>query len=109
MLVTEATPEEICRFFGIEAWVGIKDDRVVGIAGFRRDGDRVWGFLDLSGKPPPLTMIKAIKRRLDETDEPVYVGCAEHLFPSAPKLLTLLGFAPTEETVQGMRVWAWHR
>jgi hypothetical protein len=106
MLIAKATPQEICEFFGLEAWIGIdEDDRKVGLAGFRREEGRVWGFLDLAANPPPLTLIRAVKARLKELGEPVYVASDEEKHPSSPKLLSLLGFAPIDETLLGMRVW----
>src|SRR3990167_2145567 len=108
MLIYEASPNEICDFFGLWGWIGVdEDDRVVGIAGFRREAGRVWGFLDLKGKPPSLTLVRAIKRKLQEIGEPVYVACDEQRYQSAPKLLGLLGFAPIDETLIGLRVWRW--
>ena len=106
MLIYEASPNEICDFFGLWGWIGIDDnDRVVGIAGFRREGGRVWGFLDLKGKPPSLTLIRVVKLKLSEIGEPVFVACDEDTHKSAPKLLALLGFAPIDETLLGMRIW----
>ena len=108
MLIYEASPIEICDFFGLWGWIGVgDDDRVIGIAGFRREEGRVWGFLDLKGKPPSLTLIRSIKRKLQEVGEPVYVACDEGNHPTATKLLGLIGFVPIDETLLGMRIWKW--
>src|SRR3990167_7544897 len=105
MRVSKASAEEICAMFGFEGWIGREGDSVVGIAGFRREEGRVWGFLDLAEKPASLTLVRAVKAKLKTLGEPVYVACDDEKHESAPKLLRLLGFAPIDETLLGMRVW----
>lgn len=71
---------------------------------------RSWGFLDIRadrvGNHGP-KVVRAVRRYLDALGKPVLVLCHAEQFPTAPKLLTVLGFKPTDTYADGKRVWLW--
>ena len=90
------------------AAVAYVDGKPVAIAGLHRAEGRVWAFLNAFG---PLPAILAIRRMRDVLAEAhragivsIYVTC-EDRHVTAPRLLKLLGFQPTEEVRQGLRVY----
>lgn len=90
------------------AWV-IEADGVIHAFGgmMRRPDGRLWAWIDTRPGVRPVQFVKAVKAALRSSGETVYVPCESNKFPTAEKLLRLLGFVPTEETHNEMRVWAW--
>ena len=109
MQVRALAPEEVVKIYGMETYLGFNADVPYVVAGFRREGQRLWAFLDPIGEVPALPLVKAIKAILNTKHEPVSVVCEKHKYPNAPRLLTLLGFKAVDEMQYGMRVWTWHR
>jgi hypothetical protein len=90
------------------AWVIEVDGVIYAIGGMmRRPDGRVWAWIDTRPGVNPVQFVKAAKAALRSSSETVYVPCESNKFPTAEKLLRLLGFTPTEETHNDMRVWAW--
>lgn len=107
--VGSATPEEVGRFFTQtgEHFVLRVDGDAVAYVGVSRVGDRAWAMLNvLDGvRDHGLRVVRTIRRFLKDRNETTHVVCG---FPEAGRLLTILGFAPTEETVaDSKRVWRW--
>ena len=83
------------------------DGEAVALGAVRSVGERVWVMLDLApaAKDHGFAVVRAIRRYFAERNQTVYAVCG---FPAAGRLLHVLGFAPTEETVAGdKRVWRW--
>jgi hypothetical protein len=81
------------------------DGAVCAIGLVRRQEGRLWGTLDTRPGVKALTMIRAIRNIISAYDEPVYVECQSYKHATAERLLKAIGFAPTEEWRNGMRVW----
>lgn len=53
-------------------------------------------------------MLWAMRRMIRRQSGSLYAQCQVAKFPQAPRLLTWLGFSPTDELLNGARVWARH-
>lgn len=131
MIIREPTPEEERAFFGANdpairdlrcAVVGgqvvamsgvIRDPRYYGTI-FEEDGRWV-GFLQLAPDSAPLGVnaVIAMRRYLESQTEPLIVQW-DDAYPTAEKLLRVLGFTPTDEFLpdirnppRKLRVWSW--
>lgn len=105
MHVREATPAEMVYAYDIISWIALENDNLVAAGGFRRDKGRLWGFLDVfSEVGSGLSVVRAAKRIVEKVKEPIYAMC-DHELESAPRLLRLLGFSPTDESRCGMTIW----
>lgn len=131
MIIREPTPEEEKAFFGncdpairdlkcaviggaVVAMAGvIRDPRYYGSI-FEEDGRWV-GFLQLAPGAAPLGVnaVIAMRRYLEAQTEPIIVQW-DDAYPTAEKLLRVLGFSPTQEfmpdyrdTSRKLRVWQW--
>ena len=90
------------------AYVIEADGVIYAIGGMmRRPDGRLWAWIDTRPGVKPVQFIKAVRAALRSSSETVYVPCESNKFATAEKLLRLLGFRPTEETHNEMRVWAW--
>lgn len=74
-------------------------------------GGRIWAWLDVKEGLSPrqaMAVLYAIRKGLRDSREPVvYVTSNEGVHPRAIKLLRMIGFAPTGETVNGKDIWKW--
>lgn len=131
MLIREPTPQEERAFFGANdpsirdlrcAEVGgqvvamsgvIRDPRYYGTI-FEEDGRWV-GFLQLAPDAAPLGVnaVIAMRRYLETQTEPLIVQW-DDAYPTAEKLLRVLGFTQTDEFLpdirsppRKLRVWQW--
>lgn len=133
MLIREPTPEEERAFFGtndpairdlrcaviggqVAAMCGvIRDPRFYGSI-FEEDGRWV-GFLQLAPDAAPLgaMAVVAMRHYLKTQTEPIIVQW-DDAYPTAEKLLRVLGFTPTNEFLpdftnpnspRKLRVWQW--
>jgi hypothetical protein len=126
-------PGDLKSFYGIEevlrdlrGWVFFVGGQMIGIAAVMRDPEltgtlmeddaRLFGFLDVKGQQPleaGMVGLKQMRKHLRENTEDVFVQCDVVNFPFAPRLLTMLGFKPTEEfrvdrrNGKYLRVWQW--
>lgn len=132
MDIRPATAEEELAFFGHndpcirELKAGIQDGKVVAMSGVIRDPryhgslfeeDGRWiGFFQLAPDVSPqlgFQPVLAIRHWLQEQTESVIVQC-DDAYPKAEKLLTILGFKPTDEfqadfrqPSRKLRIWIW--
>ena len=109
MTLRPATIGDFSQFYMdiSDAWV-IEADGVIHAFGgmMRRPDGRIWAWIDTRPGVRPVQFVKAVRAALRSCGETVYVPCESNKFPTAEKLLRLLGFTPTEETHNDMRVWA---
>lgn len=113
--VRGAAPHEVAAFFCPQETkydlVKIGDE-IVAMAGFVREGSRLWAVLDLkldTGLSPVL-VVRGLRRGLERRGGVIFTACDHLKYPSAPKLLMLLGFKPTSErrgTNNEYEVWEW--
>jgi len=131
MLIRDATPQEERAFFGSndptirDLRCAVTGDTVVAMAGVIRDPrfcgsifeeDGRWiGFLQLAPDAAPLGVhaVIAMRRYLETQTEPIIVQW-DDAYPTAEKLLRVLGFTPTDEFIPDFRnisrklkVWLW--
>lgn len=91
----------------LPAYVLERDGVVVACGGIMERDGRAWGWFDVKGKvsrSEALTLMRKMRAFLKEWGEELYIVCDEQ-FATAPKLLRLQGFEPTEETYNGSRIW----
>lgn len=109
MEIGPATREEVGAFYfaaGEHNVIRI-DGQAVALGTLKTIGDRTWVMLDLApdARKHGARVARALRRYFHDRNDTVYSVCG---FPAAERLLTLIGFAPTEETVAGgKRVWRW--
>ena len=107
-MIREATPDQLRKLVGAHAahvergWV-MDDESALG--GFCRFEGRLWAFYDVLGAVD-VRVFYAIRSVLEAQTEDVFVPCNQ-AYATAPRLLALLGFEPTEEMRFGMVVWKW--
>ncbi len=104
-----ATVDEVGAFYFAsgEHHVIRVDGEAVALGALKTIGDRTWVMLDLTpaARAHGVRVARMLRRYFHDLNETVYSVCG---FPAAERLLTLVGFAPTEETVaSGKRVWRW--
>lgn len=90
---------------------GLFQDRIpVGMAGIEKRRGRLWAFLDIMPDSHQIGafLILEMRRALVKLGRghPIYVRIDEN-YPTAPELLRVLGFTPTAETDEDMRVYQW--
>lgn len=110
MIIEQATAEEVVAYMGMWGWLGYRDDmgKPLCFSGFWHHSGRLWGFLHVfDNTVPPLSLVRVMKKKIEEVEGDVYAMCDDRHHPSAPRLLKLLGFVPTEEMASHMRVWKW--
>lgn len=100
-------PEDWRAYYGeaVEQRALEIDGAVYAIGLVRRHERRLWGTLDTRPGVNALGMIRAIRNIIREYGEPVYVECQSYKHATAERLLKAIGFAPTDEWRNGMRVW----
>lgn len=111
-VVQRATLGDYLAFYRnvIPGWVIYHGGERVGMAGISHsnvDG-RWWAYLnlksDLDGEGG-LRLVREMRAGLEMISEDVYVLCEEHIYATAPRLLRILGFKPTDEVNGDMVVW----
>jgi hypothetical protein len=105
----EASDAEIAAIFrlGADHVMATVDGQPVAYARYQTIEGRRWAMLNIIAPIAPgnVSMVfYALKRRLQEECEPVYVAAQS---ASSTRLLRLLGLEPTGETFAGKEVWAW--
>ncbi len=109
-MIREASPALLKKLIGAHAahveraWVM---DDASALGGFCRFEGRLWAFYDVLGPVGP-RVFYAIRSVLEAQEEDVFAPCND-LHATAPRLLALLGFVPTQETRFAMRVWKWQK
>lgn len=106
-------PYELAAFYHeMGELVMLKVDGVgAAVGGFAKDAHgRLWAWLDT--KPGIVAgngraVVRAVRRHLEAAGAPVFVHCHADKHPTAERLLTVLGFKPTEEVIDGKRIWVW--
>ncbi len=104
-----ATIEEVGAFYfasGEHVVIRI-DGEAAALGAIKPIGDRAWVMLDLApaAKAHGARVARSLRRYFHDRNDTFYAVCG---FPEAERLLTLVGFVPTEETVAGgKRVWQW--
>lgn len=111
--VAPATPEEVGRFCmqnGDHTVLRV-DGTAVAYACVAKDaGGRTWAGLTVAdgARDHGLRVVRELRRFLDRRNETTYVVCGFPEFAKAGRLLTILGFCPTDETVANdKKVWRW--
>jgi hypothetical protein len=129
--VRAADAGDIKAYFGFRpqgmrvVWGAFCEGRPIGICGIIRDpayygslleDDGRWiAVLDIDQVPPAfgLQVVLDIKRYLANFSDPLWAYC-DTTYPTAEKLLHILGFRPTSEIcanwrkpTQKVRVWQW--
>jgi hypothetical protein len=126
MDIRPATLEEEVAFFGRrdeavrDLMAGVENGKVIAMAGLCRDpryygsifedAGRWIGFLQLAPDTPPLGFqpVLAMRHYLRGQSEDIIVQCDDRM-PKAEKLLTVLGFKPTDQCTQfsghKLRIW----
>lgn len=114
-VIRRATAADYFAFFNdvIPGWVVYNNGERIGMGGISWNAvdERWWGYLTMKGKPNhdgAMRIIREMQNGLRAIPHDVYVICDEKNYLSAPRLLRILGFEPTEETNFGLDVWV-HR
>jgi hypothetical protein len=106
-----ATSGEVAFFYAKTAEFTVMriDGVAIAMAGVRRHGGRTWVMLDFAegAEAHLIRIIRALKSHLRQHNETVYTICGAPDFPKAGRLLSMVGFAPTEEMVVDKRIWRW--
>lgn len=91
-----------------ETHVLFADGRPQALGGLLDFGDRAFVVLNTLGDCSRFgtAMLWAMKRMVKDHPPPLYAQCQAERYPQAPRLLTWLGFSPTDEILNGARVWA---
>jgi hypothetical protein len=105
----EASDSEIAAIFraGADHVMATVDGEPVAYARYQTIDGRRWAMLNVLAPIAPRNVpvvFYALKRRLCEEREPVYVQANRD---SSTRLLRLLGLAPTGEVFLGKAVWLW--
>lgn len=113
--IRPAEPQEVKRFLGlipnglIEASGAFDGEEMIGICGIIRDPlyagtwledeADLFAFFEMKRKPEDIGLraILAMADALKRYSEPLFVWC-DDAFPTAEKLLHILGFRPTGQT-----------
>jgi hypothetical protein len=109
--VEPATVGDYVSFFSdaIPSWKLTVDGRVVGMAGFTETNDRLWTYLNLKDEDIPLAArvvaVRAMAKKLKSLGRDVWITCDAKTYPNSWRLLMMLGFKVTGETLNDMRVW----
>lgn len=91
--------------------LGLRGGQAVAVAGIVRiDDGRLFLFFDvadggLSGSRDALAIVRAARDMLEAQVEPVWTPCHVGKYPTAPKLVALCGFHPTNEIIEDAQVW----
>lgn len=117
--IRRALPNEVARYYArqpVEHHGLFVDGEPVALGGFQIRGDRTYAYLDVTPEVVQhgARVARAALRALMDRNETIYAPCAAHDQPKAERLLTWLGFRPTDdvfETGRGitMRIWQWQR
>lgn len=103
------TQADLHQWFGrpIDLRIFTLDGRAVALATYVLRNERRYLHLDVKHGGRPINVIWFFRRWLREHRErPIYAACWVDGYPKAPRLLALLGFAPTcEIQPDGKRVW----
>lgn len=107
--ILPASPDEINAFYGpyadkvIEADAAVVGNLIVGMGAFARKADRLWVTLNLTdeARPHGVRIVLALWRKLQGVDGVIYTQCEDE---SAERLLRLLGFQETGETIRMRKV-----
>jgi hypothetical protein len=112
-IVKQATDADYFAFFGdkIPSWVVWWGGERVALVGFtlRQEDERFWGFFNVKeglGPRVGMMIVREIQRNFKALTEDVYVTCDDINYENtAPRLLRLWGFKPTDDNYEGMRIW----
>jgi len=110
-LIRPATAADIEAFYGqkFNLHTAVIDGRPVALGGFMKEDGRLWVFLDVLPDAALVgtAIVRALRHHLHKAGQDVYAHHDAAKFPEAARMLRLLGFKPTGETVNNMRVWKW--
>ena len=99
-----------------DAWGAFEDETCVAIAGYLEWDGRLWVSFDVlkGGTEFGAAMVRALRRGLNVHNRTCCVQCDDVEMPKAKRLLTLLGFTPTNDFYpdarageQPLRIWTW--
>jgi hypothetical protein len=92
----------------VSAFILERGDEICACGGtFQRDG-RNWAFLDILSEVTPkegVRIVRAVRRVVQHLQSEAVIICDEETYAAAPRLLRAVGFEPTEEIINGARVW----
>ena len=96
------------------AWGAFEDETCVAIAGYVPWEGRLWVCFEVfkRGTACGAAMVRALQKGLEYHNRTCVVQCDDK--PTAPRLLRLLGFTPTEDfrvsaknELTPLRIWQW--
>ena len=93
----------------VQVFVAEQDGKRFGSAAVCLSDDRIWVFLDVErslSRGAVTALMRAMQDGLIETNRVIHTAC-NIAHASAPRLLALLGFTPTDEIRDGYPVWVW--
>ena len=90
-----------------EAHILYVDGLAVALGGLLEHEGRRFVVLDVTKgcEAYGLKMLLAMRRMIRAQSGKLYVQCQQQVYPQAPRLLTCLGFTPTDELLNGAQVW----
>ena len=109
--VEPATVGDYVSFFSdaIPSWKLVVDGQVVAMAGFTETNGRLWTYLNIKDGDLPrsarVVAVRAMHTKLKSMGQDVWVTCDAKTYPNSWRLLSLLGFKLTGETLNDMGVW----
>jgi hypothetical protein len=115
--IVPADDDSVARFYGVQfsnRWIGkaIRKGRLVaGFGGAMEISDGVWfAFLDIPAHLRRSINYRHILAALGEMKsmgaQTIRAACESDI-PGAEALLQRLGFLPTDEEIDGRKVWEW--
>jgi hypothetical protein len=122
--VVRADPRSVEVAFGVEvdlpavAVLGIEDGEVVGSGGLAWGGGKCWLWFAMPGTKPgySVPVFRAAKRLLKQAvqlGESTVFTPRDDAFPRSEKLLRMLGFKQTGESIatlgREMELWRWDK
>lgn len=114
MKITDAKLGDFLAWFNADlpSWVVWEGDERLAIAGITLNPaeGRWWGYFDLRDgahltPAAGAALALSMRRGLETVGYDVYATCQEEDFMTAPRLLRLIGFYPTNEHRDGLEVW----
>ena len=95
----------------VERWVAEEAGAERAVVHLTTLHDRRWAFVDVMqlSAAEAVRVMLAMRRWLADSRETVYALAQTDKHATAERLLGIMGFVPTDETGNGMRVWQWQK
>jgi hypothetical protein len=106
VVIRQATPSDVLAFSHKKTVFSIAyvEDKPIAMAGFLRAHGRLWASFDVKrgARGHGVRLVLALRKGLAAAGEPVFI---QRKTKRAKRLLRVLGFAPTGETMNDLEVW----